>query len=54
MLEVGLYDLPDLHEPRTNTFHHLSARSEALLPMRLPLQQIAGMQGVRAQLEDAA
>lgn len=36
------------------TFHDLLPRLQALTPVVLPLQQIAGVKGVRPQFEDAS
>ena len=47
-------DLPNLHEPSTNTFHHFSPCCQPFLPVRFPLEQIARMECVRAQLKDTA
>ena len=47
----GKMDVPDLHEPRADPFHHFSPRRQPLLPVRLPLEQVAGMQRVRTELK---
>ena len=44
----------DLGKPCSNALHDVSSRLEARTPVRLPLQQVAGVERVRAQLEDAA
>lgn len=38
----------------SHTLHNLSPRREALLPVRLPLQQVTRMQRVGSQLKDTA
>ena len=45
--------VPNLHEPGTHTFHHLTTSLEPAPPVRLPLEQVAGVQRVRAQLKEA-
>ena len=60
LLEVGKLphvvhsvELTDLDEPRSDAFHDLTTRGQATSPVRLPLQQVSWVQGVRTKLEDA-
>ena len=45
---------PDLCEPRTDTFHHSTARLKTAAPVRFPLEQVSGKEGVGAELKDTA
>lgn len=47
-------ELADLHEPGAHALHDLAAGLEALAPVRLPFQQVARVQRVRAELEEPA
>jgi hypothetical protein len=46
--------LADLDEPGADAFHDLPPRFEASAPVGFPFEQVSWVQGVGAQLEDAA
>ena len=46
--------IPDLHEPRAHALHHLLPRFETLAPVRFPLEEVAGVEGVGTEFEEAA
>lgn len=61
LLEVGKLpqvvhrvEVANLHKPRAHALHDLAPRLEPAPPVRLPLEQVAGVQRVRAQLKEAA
>src|SRR3569833_188988 len=43
-----------LHEPGAHPFHHLTPGLEAPPPMRLPFEEVNRVEGVGAELEEAA
>ena len=45
--------LPDLYEPCTNSLHDLPPCIESLPPVSFPFEQVAGVEGVGAELEEA-
>lgn len=47
-------EVSDLHEPGTDAFHDLAAGLETFAPVRLPFEEVAWVEGVGAELEDAA
>ena len=44
-------EIADLTEPSSDSLHNLSSRLQALAPVRLPLEKVAGVQSVGAQFE---
>lgn len=46
-------EVANLHKPRAHPFHHLTPRLETAPPVGLPLEQVAWVQRVRPQLEQA-
>lgn len=46
-------EITNLDEPCTHALHDLPARLEASTPMRFPLKEIAGVEGVRSKLEQS-
>jgi hypothetical protein len=44
----------DLNEPGSDALHDLATSLETASPVSLPLEQVAGVQCVRAELEQAA
>lgn len=51
---VHRVELSNLHEPGAHALHDLPPGLEAAPPVCLPLQQVAGVQRVRAEFEEAA
>lgn len=51
---VHRVEAADLAEPSADALHYVLARLQSAPPVCLPLEEIAGTEGVRAELEDAA
>lgn len=49
---VNGVQVADLYEPRTHALHDFSASLKAPAPVRLPLQEVAGMKLVGPQLKE--
>lgn len=61
LLEVGKLpevvdrvEVADLHEPGADALHNLTTSLEATSPVGLPLQEVAGVQGIGSELKHAA
>ena len=61
LLEIGKLpkmmhgvQVADLDEPRAHALHDLSSGFQSLTPVGLPFQEVAGVQGVGAEFEEAA
>ena len=44
----------NLHKPGSDTLHHFTPSLQSPPPVRLPLEQVPGMQSVRSELEDTS